>query len=58
MVVARIIAVAFVIILGALIGAWTFSGERRYLRYAWEVARVGLLAIAIFIVLIALERVI
>jgi hypothetical protein len=55
-IVVRIVVLVVVLILGGLIGAWAVSGDRRYLGYAWRVLKIALIALAVFLVLLALER--
>lgn len=57
MVVLRIVLVVVVVLVGALIGAWTFSRDRRYLHWAWLVVKLAVIAVGIFLVLLALEAV-
>lgn len=56
MVVARIVLVLAVTIIAAMIGAWLFSGDRRYLGYAARVAKVSLLVVVAFLALLMIER--
>jgi hypothetical protein len=56
MVVVRIVVAVLVLVLAGLIGMWIFSSDRRFLRYAWQLLRVGILALAIFFGLMMLER--
>jgi len=58
MVVVRIVVVLLVLALGALIGMWMFTGQRRFLRLAWQLARLGLISLGIFFGLLLMERLI
>lgn len=58
MVVARIVFILAVVIVGACVGAWAFSGERRYLRYAFQVTKVSLIVVVVFLALLVVERVV
>ena len=56
MLVARILAVLLVVCLGATLTTYIVTKDRRWLRFAGQVLRVGLLIILIIIVLYAVER--
>jgi hypothetical protein len=58
MVVVRIVVVLLVLTLGGFIGMWMFTGQRRFLTLAWQVARLGLIALGIFFGLLLMERLI
>ena len=58
MLVLRIAFVVFVLILGGLVGAWAASSDRRYLAYARRTGKIGLTALAVFLVLYALGRIV
>jgi hypothetical protein len=58
MLVLRIVFVAFVLVIGGLVGAWAASSDRRYLSYAWRTTKIGLVVLAVFLVLFALGRVV
>jgi hypothetical protein len=58
MVVVRILVVVVVLVVGAMIGMWMFTGERRYLDRAWQVGKLALIALGIFFGVMLLERLI
>jgi hypothetical protein len=54
----RIVGVLVMIVIGAGIVAWLFTGERRYLRLAGRVAKGALIFVLAVLALMFLERVI
>lgn len=54
----RIVGVLVMIVIGAGIVAWLFTGERRYLRLAGRVAKGTLIFVLAVLALMFLERVI
>ena len=54
----RIVGVLVVIVIGAGIAAWLFTGERRYLQLAARVAKGALIFVLAVLALMFLERVI
>jgi hypothetical protein len=57
LVVLRIVAFAVVVLIGAALGAFLFTRDRRFLRFAWQVFKYGVLLAGVMLVLFALERV-
>lgn len=53
----RILAVLVLLVVGGAIGAFAFTRDRKYLRFAWRVVKYGLVATALVLALLALERV-
>jgi hypothetical protein len=54
--VVRIVAVLVAIALGACVVLWLFTGNRKWLRYAWGLFRVALALLVGFAVLLFAER--
>lgn len=54
----RIVGVLVVATIGAGILAFLFTGQRRYLRLSWQVAKYAGLFVLLVLVLMFLERVI
>lgn len=54
----RIVGVLVVIVIGAGIVSWLFTGEKRYLHFAWQVTKYALLFVLVVLALMFLERVI
>jgi hypothetical protein len=52
----RIVAYVAVILIGASLAAFLFTRDRRFLRFAWQVFKYGLLFAAVVLALYALER--
>ncbi|MBK7899352.1 MAG: hypothetical protein KA603_10925 [Azonexus sp.] len=57
MLIVRILAILAVIAIGVGFVAYAFTGDRRYLGFAWRLARWGLLFILVFLGLLFFERV-
>jgi hypothetical protein len=57
LVVLRIVAYVAVILIGASLAAFLFSRDRRFLRFAWQILKYGLVFAAVVLALVALERV-
>ena len=55
LVVLRILALAAVLALGASVLAWLLTGDRRWLRIAWQVFKYAVFALALVLVLFAGE---
>ncbi|NTV12297.1 MAG: hypothetical protein HGA47_16245 [Zoogloea sp.] len=53
----RLVGLLVAIGIGASLFAYMFSGNRRYLGYAWLLFRAALMVVLVFLVLMALERV-
>jgi hypothetical protein len=53
----RIVAYLAVILIGASLAAFLFSRDRRFLRFAWQILKYGLVFAAVVLALVALERV-
>jgi hypothetical protein len=52
----RIVALAVVIVIGGALGAFLFTRDRRFLRFAWQTFKYGVLFAGVVLVLFALER--
>ncbi|MBS3935845.1 MAG: hypothetical protein KGZ43_06705 [Sulfuritalea sp.] len=52
----RIVAILAAVAIAASVVAYLFSGDRRYLGYAWRVAKLALILALILFALLALER--
>ena len=56
MIVLRFLGALVVITVGASVAIYFVTKERRWLRFSWQVLKVGLIILLIFFVLLALER--
>ena len=56
MLVLRIVALLAAIAVGASVLAWAFTGNRKYLRFAWRVFQFALVATLGFLALLFFER--
>jgi len=56
MLVIRIVALVAAIAVGVSVLAWAFTGNRKYLRFAWRVFQVTLVGILGFLALLFFER--
>jgi hypothetical protein len=56
-IVLRIVGAVFLIGMGACLAVYLVKRDRRWLRFAWKLARFGLVIALIFLGLYALERV-
>jgi cell division protein FtsW (lipid II flippase) len=54
-VVLRILALAAVLALGASVLAWLLTGDRRWLRIAWQVFKYAVFGLALILLLFAGE---
>jgi hypothetical protein len=54
-VVVRILALAAVLALGASVLAWLLTGDRRWLRIAWQVFKYAVFGLALLLLLFAGE---
>jgi len=54
-VVLRILALAAVLALGASVLAWLLTGDRRWLRIAWQVFKYAVFGLALLLLLFAGE---
>jgi len=54
-VVVRILALAAVLALGASVLAWLLTGDRRWLRIAWQVFKYAVFGLALVLLLFAGE---
>lgn len=52
----RIVGILVAIAIGAGILAFLFTGEKRYLRLAWRIAKYALIFALVLFALLALER--
>jgi len=52
----RILAVLVAIAIGACVVLWLFTGERRWLRHAWNLFRIALVLLVAFLLLLFGER--
>ena len=56
MLVLRILGALLVIALGASAAVYLVTKDRRWLRFSWQLFKVGILILLIILALIALER--
>ena len=56
MLILRIVALLAVIGMGVAAMAWVFTGNRKYLKVAWRIFQVSLVAVLLFLVLLFFER--
>jgi hypothetical protein len=56
MLVLRILGGLFVLVIGVALVAHVVTRDRRWLRFAWQTFRLGLVILLIFMALYALER--
>ena len=58
MVLFHLIVVVLVAALGICVGLFVFSRDRRFLRYAGQIMKVGLIVVLVVLALFAIERII
>jgi hypothetical protein len=58
MVLFRLIVVVVLAALGISIALWVFTRDRRYLRYAGQILKIGLIVVLVVLGLFAIERLI
>lgn len=56
MLLVRVVGLLVVIALGVCVILWLVTGDRRWLRFAWQLFRVALFVVALFLVLLFGER--
>lgn len=56
MLVLRIVALLAVIAVGVSVLGWAFTGNRKYLRFAWRIFQIALAGILAFLLLLFFER--
>lgn len=56
MLVLRILGALLVIGVGASVAVYLVTQDRRWLRFSWQILKLGLIIILIFFTLLALER--
>lgn len=56
MLLVRILGLATAVALGVSVLLWAFTGERRWLRYAWRIFRYAVFAILLVLLLLLAER--
>lgn len=56
MLVLRVVGLAVALALGLLVILYIVSGDRRYLRIAWRVFKVALVAAVLFLLVVFFER--
>ena len=56
MLVLRVVGLAVALALGLLVILYIVSGERKYLRIAWRVFKVALVAAVLFLLVVFFER--
>lgn len=54
----RLIVVVLLAALGICVGLYVFTRDRRFLRYAGRIMKVGLIVVLVFLALFAIERII
>lgn len=52
----RIVAYLGVILIGASLAAFLFTRDRRFLRFAWQILKYGVVFAGVVLALLALER--
>jgi len=52
----RIVGLLAVIALGVCVAAWLATGDRRWLRFAWQLFKVALIVVVLFLALLFGER--
>ena len=58
MVLFRLIVVVVLAALGICVGLYVFTRDRRFLRYAGQIMKVGLIVVLVVLALFAIERII
>ena len=53
--VARILGLLAALLIGASVAAWLLTGERKWLRTAWQIFRISLFALVVVLLLFAGE---
>ena len=56
MLLVRVVGLLVVIALGVCVILWLVTGDRRWLRFAWQLFRVAVFVVALFLVLLFGER--
>jgi uncharacterized membrane protein len=56
MLILRVLGALLVITVGASAAVYLVTKDRRWLRFSWQILKVGLIIILIFLALLALER--
>ena len=51
----RLVGLALAAALGASVLAWTFTGDRKWLRLAWQIFKFGVYALALVLALLVGE---
>lgn len=54
----RLIVVVLLAALGICVGLFVFTRDRRFLRYAGQIMKVGLIVVLVVLALFAIERII
>lgn len=54
----RLIVVVLLATLGICVGLYVFTRDRRFLRYAGQIMKVGLIVVLVVLALFAIERII
>ncbi len=57
MIVVRLLVVAIALWSAMMVAMWMFTGQRRFLRMAWQAAKIAIIAVAVFFGLMLIERV-
>jgi hypothetical protein len=52
----QIVAFIVVIVIGAALGGFLFTRDRRFLRFAWQAFNYAVLFVGVLLILLALER--
>jgi hypothetical protein len=56
MLVLRILGALLVIVIGVSVAFYLVTKDRRWLRFSWQVVKLGFIIILIFLALLVLER--
>lgn len=57
MVLFRLVVVVLLAALGICVVLWVFTRDRRYLRYAGQILKIGLIVVLVVLALFAVERI-
>ncbi len=57
MILVRVIGLAVAIAIGVAVLLWLTTGERKWLRIAWQIFKVALFAVLLILVLFAAEQI-
>lgn len=58
MIVLRVLAILVLITLAVSLGVYLLSGDKRYLRFSWQIIKFSLVLALLFIIVVAVGRII